>query len=78
MGAFASASLRGKSGLYKGLNMNKELRINILRNGGKKALKEFNKKNRIPLVPMNTGTRVHLDKLHKREKHRKNLEELVD
>lgn len=49
--------------------MTKELRISILKSGGKKALAEFNRKRRASIVDMNTGVRVHIDKKHKKEKY---------
>ena len=52
--------------------MTKELRISILKSGGKKALAEFNRKRRTSIVDMNTGVRIHIDKKHKKEKYQQN------
>lgn len=50
--------------------MEKELRIHLLRSGGKKALKKFNDSKRVPTAPFNIGTRTHADLLYKKPKHK--------
>lgn len=54
--------------------MSRDLRISILKSGGKKALKEFNRKRRAGTVPMNTGTRVHTDAKHRKPKYKQDFE----
>ena len=49
--------------------MSRELRIAILKQGGKKALSEFNRKRRAPGADMNTGERFHEDRRRKKPKH---------
>lgn len=50
--------------------MDKKLKEELLKKGGKRAVKEYAELNRGPVVQMNTGTRVHTDKRHKQEKHK--------
>lgn len=50
--------------------MEKELRIALLKKGGKKALANYNKLNRATGPAMNLGTRVHEDTRYKRPKHK--------
>ena len=50
--------------------MDKELRIALLKKGGKKALADYNKLNRATGPEMNIGTRVHEDARYKRLKHK--------
>lgn len=50
--------------------MDKELRVHLLRSGGKKALKNFNDSKRAPVTPFNTGTRTHTDLRYKKPKHK--------
>lgn len=45
--------------------MDKTLKRNLLKKGGKKALAEYNRMNRGPIAQMNTGTRVHTDQRKK-------------
>lgn len=41
--------------------------------GGRKALAEYNRMNRGPIVQMNTGTRVHTDQRKKKPKHKNRM-----
>ena len=50
--------------------MEKELRVQLLRSGGKKALKKYNDSKRATVALMNTGTRVHMDKRYRKPKHK--------
>lgn len=50
--------------------MEKELRVQLLRSGGKKALKKYNDSKRATVALMNTGTRVHTDKRYRKPKHK--------
>ena len=53
--------------------MDKVLRIELLRSGGKKALAEYNRKNRAIGPVMNLGTRVHTDKRYAKPKYKEEL-----
>lgn len=53
--------------------MDKNLKINLLKKGGKKALAEYNRLNRGPIAQMNTGTRVHTDQRKKKPKHKNRI-----
>lgn len=53
--------------------MDKVLRIELLRSGGKKALAEYNRKNRAIGPVMNLGTRVHTDKRYANPKYKEKL-----
>lgn len=55
--------------------MNKTLKTQLLKKGGKKALKEYNALNRIPPAMMNIGTRTHTDARHKTPKHKNKIYE---
>lgn len=53
--------------------MDKNLKVSLLKKGGKKALAEYNRMNRGPIAQMNTGTRVHTDQRKKSPKHKKRI-----
>lgn len=53
--------------------MDEILKKELLKKGGKKALAEYNRKRRSPIANMNTGTRTHMDVLHKKPKHKNRL-----
>lgn len=53
--------------------MDKNLKVNLLKKGGKKALAEYNRLNRGPIAQMNTGTRVHTDQRKKKPKHKNRI-----
>ena len=55
--------------------MDKDLKIQILKSGGKKALKAYNSKKRKPVALFNTGTKTFIDKKHKPSKYRNLPEE---
>ncbi|MCD8083575.1 MAG: hypothetical protein LUE86_08770 [Clostridiales bacterium] len=50
--------------------MDKKEKELVLQSGGKKALKKRGALDRAPMVPMNTGTRVHADQRYKDPKHK--------
>lgn len=53
--------------------MDKQLRIALLKKGGKKALADFNRLNRVTGPDMNLGTRAHEDLRYKKPKHKNRL-----
>jgi hypothetical protein len=57
--------------------MEKELRVQLLKSGGKKALENYNRLNRATGPDMNLGTRVHEDLRYKRPKHKNRVFEEV-
>ena len=50
--------------------MEKDLRIGLLKKGGKKALAAYNRLNRVTGPDMNLGTRAHEDMRYKKPKHK--------
>lgn len=50
--------------------MDKNTRIGLLKKGGKKALAEYNRLNRVTGPDVNLGTRVHTDERYKKPKHK--------
>lgn len=55
--------------------MDKNLKIALLKKGGKKALADFNRLNRVTGPDMNLGIRTHEDLRFKRPKHKERLYE---
>lgn len=55
--------------------MEKNIRIGLLKKGGKKALEQYNKLNRVTGPAMNLGTRVHQDMRYRKPKHKAKLYE---
>lgn len=53
--------------------MDKNLRVALLKKGGKKALADFNRLNRVTGPDMNLGTRAHDDLRYKKPKHKAKL-----
>lgn len=45
------------------------VKLEILKKGGKKALKEFNETNRVPASGLNTATKVIESKKYRKEKY---------
>lgn len=57
----------------RSVKMDKNLKVSLLKKGGKKALAEYNRMNRGLIAQMNTGTRVHTDQRKKKPKHKNRI-----